>query len=73
MIICAGIDLSVVTMKKYNSGDIVADRDQDLDYYQTRAEEEVERARRAQSPAVVAVHYELAELYLARINPKEQS
>ncbi len=51
----------------------MADHDQDLEYYQKRAEEEVERARRAQSPAVVTVHYELAELYLARISPKEQS
>ena len=51
----------------------MADHDQDFEYYQKRAEEEVDRSRRAHSPAVVAVHYELAERYLALINPQEQS
>ena len=39
----------------------------DLLYFQKRAEEEVKRAQRATSPAAVAAHYTLSELYLARV------
>ena len=39
----------------------------DLRYFQKRAEEEVKRAQRATSPAAVAAHYALSELYLERV------
>ena len=39
----------------------------DCDYWQRRAEEEVELARQASDPAVVAAHYRLSELYLDRL------
>lgn len=41
----------------------------DLDYYERRAEQELELAQRATNPEVVAVHYRLAELYLDRLPP----
>lgn len=37
-------------------------------YYQRRAEEEIERARRSTDPRVVHVHYRLTELYLDRVH-----
>ena len=37
-------------------------------YYQLRAEEEVERARRSTDPRVVDFHYRLTELYLERVH-----
>ena len=45
----------------------------DTDYFQLRAEQEVERARLATKPEVVAVHYALSELYfecLAKARPE---
>ena len=36
-------------------------------YYQRRAEEEVERARRSEDPRIVDFHYRLTELYLDRL------
>lgn len=39
----------------------------DADYYQMRAEQEIELAQRATTPEVVAAHYRLSELYLARL------
>lgn len=42
-------------------------RDNEIEYYRRRAEEEVERASNATEPSVVAVHYAMAELYLARL------
>lgn len=43
--------------------------DRDVDYYQKRAEQEIELAQRATKPEVVAAHYRLSELYLARLAP----
>lgn len=40
----------------------------DLEYFQARAEQELEWAQRASHAAVVAVHYELAERYLERVS-----
>jgi hypothetical protein len=37
-------------------------------YYQQRAEEEVERARRSTDPRVVDFHYRLTELYLDKVH-----
>lgn len=37
------------------------------DYLQRRAEEEVALSQRATDPAAVAAHYRLSELYLERI------
>ena len=42
--------------------------DTDSEYFQRRAEEEVERAMDATVPEVVAAHYALSELYLQRVN-----
>ena len=42
--------------------------DTDSEYFQRRAEEEVERAMDATVPEVVAAHYALSELYLQRAN-----
>ena len=42
-------------------------KESDAAYYQHRAEQETELARRAEDPAVVAAHYKLAQLYLERI------
>ena len=39
----------------------------DAEYYQSRAEQELERAQKATDPKVVAAHYALAELYLERV------
>lgn len=43
--------------------------DRDAEYYQMRAEQEIELAQRATKPEVVAAHYRLSELYLARLAP----
>lgn len=40
----------------------------DPTYLQSRADEEVARARRAANPAIAAVHYELAGRYLERLS-----
>lgn len=45
----------------------------DLDYYERRAEQELELAQRATKPEVVAAHYRLAELYLARLPPQSKA
>lgn len=45
-----------------------ADKEDDLEYLQGRAEQEVTLAQRATCPAVVAVHYKLAERYLHRVS-----
>lgn len=42
----------------------------DLDYYQRRAEQETSLASAATEPRVVAAHYALAELYLERVAQK---
>lgn len=39
----------------------------DSEYFQFRAEQELERAQRATKPEVVAAHYALSELYLERV------
>ena len=44
----------------------------DLSYYQRRAEEESDRAQRAASPEIAAVHRELAGAYLERASLSEQ-
>jgi hypothetical protein len=43
----------------------------DLDYYEQRAEAEIEMARRAQDSRAVQAHYELASIYLDRIHGDE--
>ena len=45
----------------------------DVEYFQRRAEEEVNQAQQATVPAVVAAHYRLAELYLERVAQAESS
>ena len=40
----------------------------DLEYFQRRAEQELELAQKADVPAVVSAHYGLAEKYLDRIS-----
>ena len=47
--------------------------DSDAEYFQLRAEQEIERVRMATKPEVVAVHYTLAELYLERLATMRQS
>ena len=42
--------------------------DEDGAYYQKRAEEEVELARRSTDPVVVQFHYAMTELYLERLH-----
>lgn len=43
------------------------------DYFERRAEEELEAAQRASHPAAVRAHYELADLYLNRLHtPRDQ-
>lgn len=39
----------------------------DRSYFQHRAEVEIERAQQAELPRAVAVHYQLAEAYLAKL------
>lgn len=39
----------------------------DTAYFQRRAEEEIEAAKRSVDPNVVALHHRLAELYLERV------
>jgi beta-galactosidase GanA len=41
---------------------------EDLDYYERRAEAEIEAAQQARHQAVVQAHYELASAYLDRIH-----
>ena len=47
-------------------------RHDDVDYYQRRAEQEIELARHAQDNRAVQAHYELASAYLDRLYPDEQ-
>ena len=42
----------------------------DEDYYQRRAEEEVERALASDDPRVVQFHYVLSELYFERLQER---
>ena len=41
--------------------------DDDLDYFQRRAETELEMAQQSDKQGVTAAHYKLAEEYLARV------
>lgn len=41
---------------------------QDVNYYEKRAEMEIEMASQSESPAAVQAHYELATAYLDRIH-----
>lgn len=43
-------------------------RADDLEYFQSRAEQEVASAQSAKDPAVVAAHYQLAERYLELVS-----
>ena len=43
----------------------------DLEYYERRAEAEIAAAQRARHQAVVQAHYELASAYLDRIHGDE--
>ncbi|NNM77794.1 hypothetical protein HJG53_12835 [Sphingomonas sp. ID1715] len=43
------------------------------EYYQARAEQELERAQQATDSRVVAVHFALAELYLERVVAEAQA
>jgi hypothetical protein len=44
--------------------------DDDLAYFERRAEQELQLAQQAVDPQVVAAHYRLAELYLERVSTK---
>lgn len=50
---------------------IEAGPDENLQYLQRRAEEELEMAQRSTVPEVTAAHYQLAEAYLERIEAKQ--
>ncbi len=41
---------------------------EEFDYYQRRAETQIELAQRAQCPRAVQAHYQLASAYLDRIH-----
>ncbi len=41
---------------------------QDVEYYERRAEAEIELARQARSPEAVQAHYQLATAYLDKIH-----
>jgi hypothetical protein len=41
---------------------------EDLDYYERRAEQEIELAQRSASSRAVQAHYQLASAYLDRIH-----
>ena len=43
----------------------------ELDYYQSRAEAEIELAQRAKDSRVVQAHYELASAYLDQIHGED--
>ncbi|MFW2853415.1 hypothetical protein ACM61V_16075 [Sphingomonas sp. TX0543] len=45
----------------------------DSDYYERRAEQELELAEHATKPKVVAAHDRLAELYLERLSPQSKA
>lgn len=45
----------------------------DQDYFQRRAEAEIELAQRARHRRAVQAHYELASAYLDRIHPEADS
>jgi hypothetical protein len=47
--------------------------DDDLSYYQHRAEIETERAEAATLPKVVQAHYRLAEAYLSKVAAAESA
>jgi hypothetical protein len=40
---------------------------EDIEYFQQRAELQIELAQRAENPSVVQAHYQLASAYLDRI------
>ena len=46
---------------------------EELDYLQRRAEDELEMAQRCESPEATAAHYQLAEAYLERIGAHKES
>lgn len=46
-------------------------RHDDVDYFERRAEEEIELARSASDNRAVQAHYDLASAYLEKIHPKE--
>lgn len=46
-------------------------RHDDVDYYEQRAEQEIELAQRASDNRAVQAHYQLASAYLDRIYPEE--
>jgi len=45
----------------------------DISYFHLRAGEEIERASAATDPRAVAFHYSLANLYLDRVFPDDES
>ena len=45
--------------------------EEDLNYYEQRAEAEIEMAARAEDSRAVQAHYELANIYLDRIHGDE--
>ena len=44
----------------------------DRDYFERRAEDELERAQSSTDPAVVKAHYELLGYYLSRLFPADR-
>lgn len=53
------------------TGVSVAMRHDDVDYYELRAEQEIELAQRANDQRAVQAHYQLASAYLDRLYPEE--
>ena len=49
-------------------GPAMSQAEDDVQYYQRRAEEEIARAQCAVDPEAVSLHYQLSELLLARVS-----
>jgi hypothetical protein len=47
-------------------------RRDDVDYFERRAEEEIELARQSSDTRAVQAHYQLASAYLDKIYPEER-
>ena len=48
------------------SGNDVNDHDEELEYYRRRAAEELEKARRAETPSLASKHRQLSSIYASR-------
>lgn len=58
---------ATATGNKVGERQRINDTLRDVEYLQRRAEQEVAQAQQATDPAVVAIHFQLAEEYLERV------